>query len=364
MKKLFLPKFMFITSLLILGCSDNEDFLIQFTKFPVEYDLHSKPIISLNTPGAFLELYDTLLFCCNSYDQKYFIRIYNKNSLELYTKLLRRGKGPGEMSLFGRIALDFKNRSLWISDYLHNDLWGYSIDSLLKRGNTAPLSIIHLPNKVYPIIEFHCYDSLFYLPDLGGGTGFMVFNNKGMEIKHIGNLDLDENKKIIGTEYNYTLSNIFPQRNEIVTAYRYFDKLIIRKLNGENYRIAYGPDHLDIDKQLKSDDFTRKEAYFPYYPKAFDNFIFAIYNGEPGMIINKDLGSSVATSGRKIHVFDWDGTPVARLKLDHQIISFVIDSLKNRIIAFALDADTSIVEYDIRNVLQGIVKNTQNETSL
>lgn len=351
MKQLERLIFLFVISLLVHGCLEKHDSFIKFNKFPIEYDLFSKPVILLKTPGAFLELYDTLLFCCNTYDQEYFIRIYNKNSFKLYKKFLRKGKGPHEMSLFGRIAIDNKNHSLWISDYPHNDLWGYSIDSVLMGKSTVPSTIVHLPSKVYPIIEFHCYDSLFYLPALGGGTGFSVFNIKGMEVNHIGDLNLDENKKIIGTELNYTLSNIFPQRNKVITTYRYFDKLVIYEINGKHYSVAYGPDHLDLDKQLKGDDFTRIEAYFPYYPRTLNRFIFAVYNGKPGMVIKKETGSPMPTSGYKINVFDWEGTPIARLNLDHQIVSFVIDSLKNRIIAFAADADTSIVEYDIRSVL-------------
>lgn len=115
-----------------------------------------------------MELYDSLLVVCNTYDQEYFIRIYNKNTGELYKKFLKRGKGPFEMPYCGRISLDLKTRNLWVANYRKNELWAYHMDSLMKKDKVIPCGVVQLPAKFYPVMEFHCYDSMFYLPDLGG----------------------------------------------------------------------------------------------------------------------------------------------------------------------------------------------------
>jgi len=343
---------MLFVLVLLNRCSGENDSYIRFREFPVEYNLRAEPLFPLYTHGASIDLFDSLLFIANPYDKEYFIRIYNKNSLELYYEFLKRGKGPYEMNFCGRVALDRRNKFLWVSDINHNDLWGFHIDSLINEGSSLPSMIVHLPDKVYPIFEFHCYDSLFYLPVLGGGTGFMVFNAAGKEICQLETVTFKEFENLLGTELNRTLSNVFPKKKKIITTYRYFDRLVIWDINGDDYRVVIGPDLLDIEEQLKGDDYARIEAYFPYYPRADHQYIYAQYNGKPGMMIDKEQGTRHSNYGNKIHVFSWDGEPVARLNLDHQLISFEIDTLENRIIAFATDADTTVVEYDISGFIK------------
>lgn len=308
-----------------------------------------------------MELYDSLLVVCNTYDQEYFIRIYNKNTGELYKKFLKRGKGPFEMPYCGRISLDLKTRNLWVANYRKNELWAYHMDSLMKKDKVIPCGVVQLPAKFYPVMEFHCYDSMFYLPDLGGGAGFIVLNGEGEETWHIDQIGIPEHRTLAGTELNHTLSSIHPEQNKIITTYRYFDKLVIRDLQGDSYRVIIGPHHLEKDEQLKGDNLTRKEAYFPYYPRTDDHFIYAEYNGFPNQIMDETLGIIRANYGRIIHMFAWNGEPVARLNMDHQLISFVIDSPGNRIIAFAADADIHIVTYDIGEILKELKQNLSNE---
>jgi len=55
---------------------------------------------------------------------------------------------------------------------------------------------------------------------------------------------------------------------------------------------------------------------------------------------------------KRIHVFDWTGKPVAKLHVDHQICSFVVDRENQRIIAYAEDMENSLVTYDISILYQ------------
>ncbi|SEK19861.1 TolB-like 6-bladed beta-propeller domain-containing protein [Parapedobacter koreensis] len=82
--------------------------------------------------------------------------------------------------------------------------------------------------------------------------------------------------------------------------------------------------------------------------RVFDNFFGVVY-------INED--EKTYQTGRKriptILLFDWDGNPLAELKLSHHITSFDIDFNQGELYTFDVHAD-ELYKYDIKHILDEI----------
>jgi len=207
-----------------------------------------------------------------------------------------------------------------------------------------------LPKKLYPMMELANYNSeLFAIPDPLGEVQLYFFNRKGEEVSIIENMDIKDIQESFFSDLTRTHNRIHPEKDKMVTVYRYFDRMIIRDLKSDQFIEVTGPDHIDLKEQLAAHEHERLKGYTTQ-PKFDDRFIYLFYNGGPGAHVDFEKGKVSALYGKKIHVFDWDGNPVMRLILDHQISNFVVDKENRRIIAFAVDAEENMISYDISNI--------------
>ena len=131
--------------------------------------------------------------------------------------------------------------------------------------------------------------------------------------------------------------------------YRKFDRMILRDLKSDNFIETIGPDHIDPKKQQALYEHERIEGY-DGKPTFDEDFIYALYQGTVGTKVDYDKGKMYVVYPKNIHIFDWNGKPVMKLILDHEISTFVIDKENKRIIAFAVDAEDNIISYDISHI--------------
>jgi len=344
--------FLLLMALLVLitsGCKNQGD--ITFKSFPGEQELKGEKLnFVIYTHAVRLELMDSLLFILNPYDDNLFISIYHKNTFQHLKSFCRKGKGPYEMEYIGPWSLDKENGILWVTDFRKTNLWGFHIDSLLKFPDYKPTIEITLPKKLYPIMELANYNSeLFAIPDPLGEVQLYFFNKQGEEVSVIEKMGIKDIQDSFFSDLTRTHNRIHPEKDKMVMVYRYFDRMIIRNLQNDQFIEVTGPDHIDPKEQLAANNHERLKGYASK-PKFDDRFIYLFYSGGPVAHVDLEKGKVSALYGKKIHVFDWDGNPVMRLILDHQISNFVIDKENQRIIAFAVDAEESMISYDISNI--------------
>jgi len=278
------------------------------------------------------------------------MHIYNKNTFQNYRSFFRRGNGPNEYKSAGTFSLDKKLRLLWITDFSKIRIVGYYIDSLLEFPDCKPAFTNPLPSKLHPLMGMENYNSqLFAIPDPRGEVQLYFFNRKGEEISVMNKMDLKDYDNSFFSDLTRTHNKIHADKNKMVMVYRFFDRMIIRDLKDSSFAETIGPDHIDPQKQLGLYDHQRLYGY-DGKPKFDDKYIYALYTGTPGAKVDFDLGKVSAVYPKIIHVFNWNGQPVMRLNLDHEISSFVHDRENKRVIAFSVDDLNSMISYDISNI--------------
>ena len=336
--------------LLFTVCKKQEN-IIEFKSFPDEYNLKGEKLnLIIYTHAVRFELLDSLLFTLNPYDEHFFISIYNKNTLQHIKSFCKRGKGPWEKVSSGNWSLDKDNGILWVSDFQKVNLWGYYIDSLLKFPDYTPTTIISLPKKLNPMMGVASFNSeLFAVPDPFGEVQLFFFDKNGEQVSVMEKMDIKDTDDLFLSELTRTQNRIHPGKEKIVMVYRNFDRMIIRDLKSDNFIETIGPDHIDPKKQLALYEHERFDGY-DGKPKFDEDYIYALYEGTIGTKVDFETGKMSAVYSKNIHIFDWDGNPVMKLILDHEVSAFVIDKENKRIIAFAVDAEDNIISYDISHI--------------
>jgi hypothetical protein len=358
MKKFYAPsgtgKFisLMLMALLVLitsGCKKQNN--ITFNSFPNEQELKGEKLnLVIYTSAVHLELMDTLLFIRNSYDDNLFISIYHKNTFQHIKSFCKRGKGPEEMVYVGYWSIDKDNGILWVPDFQKVNIWGYNVDSLLKFPGYKPTTIISLPKKLHPMMGLASFNSeLFAVPDPLGEVQLFFFDRKGEQVSVMEKMDIKDIDDSFYSDLTRTHNRIHSEKQKMIMVYRYFDRMILYDLKTNQHTEVIGPDHIDEKKQLAAYDHERLKGYTGK-PKFDDRYIYLFYNGGPAKHVDFEKGKVSAAYGKKIHIFDWNGNPVMRLILDHEISDFVVDKENKRIIAFAVDAEDNLISYDISHI--------------
>lgn len=83
--------------------------------------------------------------------------------------------------------------------------------------------------------------------------------------------------------------------------------------------------------------------------RSFDDFFGVVYT-QGAKYYDEELDSKNLYSS--ILLFDWQGNPLAKLKLKNQITSFGIDFKNGELYTLNFDEEDSFYKYDIRHVIK------------
>ena len=111
------------------------------------------------------------------------------------------------------------------------------------------------------------------------------------------------------------------------SVHMHYDVLRIIDHDGQLLHQIVGPDNLFIENPQKL-----IQAYLGV--KSTSKYIYGHYSGQ----LQRNLHGFI-NFPKKIHIFDWNGNPVAALESEIPIISFALDTENKRIIAFTGEED-------------------------
>lgn len=320
------------------NCNNNTD--IYYKKWDKIIDVQNR-IISIKTDinfgNSLLYIVDDLLIVneVKPEGQKS-IHIFDKNSFNYITSAGIIGRGPGEISVTGRIGVDQKNKVLWVPDHGNKVLWKFPIDSVLKNSEFRPSVRLDLDYELF-IERFSALNDSIIL-----GKAVQILPNSSFEM-HMARLNINNNQiekfgyehpSAKGKESNsqFALSLV----NKLyVNCYGYYDLVTICDLNGNLKYNIFGPDQLNNKGYKKS-----------YYSgvDVMENKIVAAYIGDSGIIYDGNISRGNIPS--KFQIFDFNGNYVQTIETGFKFTFFCVDEENKRIICFFDDKPEALGYFD------------------
>jgi len=326
--------------------TENSDTTIIFKKFPKEENLRFEDF--LNPELAYVRgvlLTDTSIILTDDKDfsSGYFFYEYSLTSKKLVGKYIKGGSKKG-MTLAPISFGLFQKNKLFLKDI--------SLRKTIVANLSNKYSLDSVTTVDYPTRQFNYTECL-----LGDNTALKSSVLDTMpEIVQITDLKNDTVIKAFGhlppspenipfgswKHANLNFSFLKPDAAKAVLAWRYTDKIEIFDLKTEKGIIAIGPENIELSfLPIKAgtrymSQPTEKTTYTYRSGCVTDKYIYLLYYGK-----SEDSESHI--DGETIFVFDWNGNPIKKIKLDRSIQGFGITNDDSGIYAF--DAGKKYIVY-------------------
>lgn len=263
------------------------------------------------------------------------------------------GQGP-----FENIAPTFiesqDNDTFWVNDYNNRKISSFSMndttllatrDHNIPDPSLGPMDIIKIPNGNYLGVGWESKSKLLeFNPDgeLVGSYG---------EIEKLAEMpDLPINQVSLLNRGRFGGN----QENGIyVKVSMYRDLMEIFNYQTKKFFTVIGPDLKLPEFEFVESKFGGMMSYPPDFPKKYqnvavsENFIFALYSGYSYY----DYAKSGLTA-KEIRVFDLNGKPKWRLKLDRSVSYISINEQSNEVYALTTDENPGIAVFQLPETLK------------
>lgn len=238
------------------------------------------------------------------------------------------GSGPDEMLSISRIqkvdsllylydSMKQRIEVLSIVDYNINHLYSMNYSNYFEDfGILSDNNIVSLVVDVTP-------EKLFYF------KGDSLLKNVGEYPQINTKEEMSELEKISGFASSLAVNL---SKDRIVVVHKQTDLIEIYNIEGKLFKRIHGPDHffpiVNTKKRgeyqtLAAEPGKSRDAYF--YPVPDDELFYVLYSGKA---VYPELKNYL---NDWVLVFDWDGNPVTRYKLEEPIYGLALDA-ENRIL--------------------------------
>jgi hypothetical protein len=255
------------------------------------------------------------------------VLLINKHTKEDYM-FGETGEGPGRFLQASNI-IPIDDRNIGIYDVQKRALYNFNIDSVRRRNEQAApgLLIKHIPDFT-PIQINRLGENKYVAIDIGatGLNRFVLLNADGGIISKEGALPKKKHEEISDAVHAFAYWGKIatnPEENKVAIATLYAGMIQVYDCSGREVKLI-GEHNLFLA------DYNERDGNFAVDPQtrwgylsidANSSHIFALYSGL-NQVENPD--GSFAT-GNVIHVFDWNGNPVARLVADRRLDNLCVD---------------------------------------
>lgn len=336
----------------VLSCNRKESNIVLsrdiegFTAFPFEKSLTFTKVFEYDK-GRISRLFikdSSLIIFNHSVGCKYFLYNYSLDEKNLSKGYLKKGRGPYEA--LGGFHCGIKNDILWVNDVT------------LKRVTMLPLSKF-LENtdginyRSYDLTDFYAsidfIDSLKFI-----GNGFRGSTSKvitydvveNTKIKEIGNFyHIPKNLEVdalMDAYSGYLWAK--PSNEKAVLAYFLTD--VIEVFNFDDYSCCslQGPHFFDVEFNVATNRYGQNYAgESKKMRNAFvggcvtNQFIYLVFSGQ----LESERSSS-QPKVESIFVYDWDGNPIQKLKINNQIGAIAVSKDDKEIYAYDVETGNII----------------------
>jgi len=322
--------------------------------FPREVQLSGKEAVDSDVIGIKnFAIYDSIIvFSTEGLEHLWFFNALP--SLSPLGSFLKIGQGPFEFVRPPSVGSDlsFKREDgdlrAYIYDFYRGKVLNMNVDRSIKSKN---LEISVFKDTIPPFLfDFAVVDDSTYYgkeinPDHTGQIRFVEKNGKRTYPDFLERINASRISK--GEDFNIlsTGSGFNPVNGRIVEAPTELNFINIFSLDGSFVRtVCPGTKADNIEKIART---NREDRIYSFE----DLRLFDVFFG----VVQIDEDRKTNHTGRKklpnILLFDWDGNPLAKWKLDHHITMFDIDMLNGHLYTFDVHSD-EFFRYDVREILK------------
>lgn len=316
-----------------------KDIELTGTGFVVEDELMRYPF-RIRCEGDYLYVLDL-------HGESDFCHIYNKMTLSHVASFAKRGNGPQEVLQAMNIHVVSED-SVWLFDTDRKEVtrWDFCI-----QDSTVVLRE-HFRMKEDMILSSNCAwvaDSTFFFTDKSGNNRIVRCGKSGDTLEGIGTIPSTrhgEDKDAVLAQAWNSYMDYHSQKQLLVVATQLGDVIEIYDLKNCTCRVLYGPGG-EPEYRTASDGFPVSTGIMGYNDvRITDRYIYAVFQGRSFKDIMKDPYGTL-DGGKYIHVYDYDGTPVCRLILDHEIYGIDVDEEKGILWATDVNTEEQILFYKL-----------------
>ncbi|HPR31897.1 MAG TPA: BF3164 family lipoprotein [Prolixibacteraceae bacterium] len=271
----------------------------------------------------------------------------------------KKGHGPGEFIYsFDFCPLYCEKSGFVVSNKLIS-LNYYQIEDLINE-KFMPYKVIYLPPKLNRFREITAIgDSLIFGASYGGNMEMFKFNNISNTLECF--REFPDNYPEMSNEHKTNLYAYFlaskPDNTQFVRVYESQGKIEVFNLNSNKTIIIKYKNFPSLEENLHLDNSSRDLRYFTNQKifcwgiQATNKYIYLrVYNDNYTNIVGDD--DLLRTFIPDIHVFDWNGNPIAKIKISEYFDYYCVDLNDDYI--FTCDGYYSdiICRYRITNYLK------------
>lgn len=369
MKQIFLHKFLFSLIIgFIVSCSSSKINEAPLMTGPIiESSPKDFPKVSIGSPQPILDddisikrwvyiVEDFLIFEISK--DKFFYKVFDKNTLELIGDFGVRGEGPeewtDEITFSGQFEVSHSRPYMWISSNQKGFFGKLDILKTLENKNGYPVfeKILPVNSREFPnSFMIYINDSLFisrphYIDN--HITRIKSLSNNSIQNVSLAFPIVQNIQKLESPEiYNIYLGSVakHPTKNILVQSMTFFNRIdffdlqlnhLYGTVEGKNWK----------DNYYNATTLTKRESWF------FDEL-----DGYNTLYVSENYVYAVKVSYKnkirasELRVFDWDGNPKAIVNVPHSIVSIAVDEKKAKMYGTSLEEERVWV-FDISNLLK------------
>lgn len=306
---------------------------------------------------------DSLLIV-STIDKEGLWSFYSLNNKKIIGKFLKQGNGPNEFFMtpfVSQASMMYDNNNdlnAILYESMQQKVLKVNITKSLEEGELFINELdINTPTPTFVFLMMD--DSSYYARKLS--------NDETQQERSIfrGDTEIESQNLELLNKASVTKGNHEFNIISILAKYNPEKNLIVEAPIGLNYFNLYSPtDDFGMSICASGDEFNKISTVQKMKPwdrlKTYEGItIFKDFFGT--LYIGEDMKSYIEGGKKlpKIHLFTWDGEPLAELLLPEYATSFDIDFINGHLYTLDLKHDL-FYRYDIKSILNNIKKNSHN----
>lgn len=340
-----------IICFMLIGCESKQDNVILYTDFPVQKQLKA---ITIELDTALfrypfrMRAYGDKMIVMDLHNADYYFHLFDYPDFNYKSSFGKRGDSPEEMLMADNFRfIGEENPEVWTLDSNKSIITrlGFSLsrDSLLKSKAVA------LDKDLLRPLDFCMYgDSVMIIPDYSGESRFCFVDASGKVLYKYGSIPtenlmaLRESKPALSQAWR-SFVDYNPRREILVAATQLGEVLEIYNFKDSTHRVLIGPN--GEPKFRERDSYAIPDGIMGYSDvQITDKYIYAVFHGRRFKDMMKDPNNLV-DGGEMIYVFDLEGNPVVKYRLDHFINGIFVDEAKATVYATDVNSDQPLLSF-------------------